>query len=178
MTDFDTTPSDVNATLPVVDEPPTDAPTVIPTDAPPAKVSRPRAPKFTATFDGQTFVLEKYAFPIKPVRFEVLVDGVKCDAAGTSGKAKSYTYILIKNVSFWVPVVVAADTVITTNIPANFDGVGEVEVRKSYYKPKAAADGAPEPTGDAPAATGEAVAPTPEEAVAPDAPKAARRARK
>lgn len=124
-----------------------------------AKDAKPRQPKLTVTVDGKTQALLKYPFPVKAATFPVKVNGEGAVAACTAGRGKSYTYILYKNTSFYVPGTLAVDAALSINFPEGYKFDDVKAARVSNYKPKKPAK--PKTEGDAKIAEGgEASAPT------------------
>lgn len=142
----------------------------------PVKESKPRPPKLTVTFEGKEQPLLKYPFPVKAAKFPVLVNGEAADAAITEGRGKAYTYILYNNTSFYVPGKLPVDAVLTVNFPEGYPFDVDVEGRKSYYKPKAKAEGSDaNPEAGSAVDNGGAVETVETEPAAEAAPKAKRR---
>lgn len=142
----------------------------------PVKESKPRPPKLTVTFEGTEQPLLKYPFPVKATKYPVLVNGHAADAAITEGRGKAYTYILFNTTSFYVPGKLPVDAALTVNFPEGYPFDADVEGRKSYYKPKAKAEGS-DANPEAPATSGEPGAESTDstEPAAEAAPKAKRR---
>jgi hypothetical protein len=147
-------------------------------EATPAPV-RTRAPALTATVDGVSHKLLKYAFPTKAIPFTLNVNGVEAHAAVTAGRGASYTYLLINNTGFYLPkdVVLEAGAGVEINFPDGYSFDETQAVRVSTYKPKAkrvATEG--EVADDIAAETGEYTEQeVAEEQVADEAPKRASR---
>lgn len=100
------------------------------------KESKPRQPRLTLTCHGETQALLKYPFPVKAAHYPVKVNGEEAIAATTSGRGKSYTYILYKNTSFYVPGTLPVDTECTIAFPEGYKFDETKQTRSSSYKPK------------------------------------------
>lgn len=138
---------------------------------------RTRAPALTATVDGVSHKLLKYAFPTKAIPFTLTVNDVEAHAAVTAGRGASYTYLLINNTGFYLPkdVVLEAGAAVEINFPDGYSFDDVQAVRVSTYKPKAkrvVADGEEAPAEEAGEYTEQEVA---EEQAADEAPKRASR---
>jgi hypothetical protein len=101
-----------------------------------AKESKPRQPRLTVTYNGETQPLLKYPFPVKAATFPVTVNGAPAVAACTAGRGKAYTYILFNNTSFYVPGTIPVDASLTVVFPENYKFDDVKAVRTSTYKPK------------------------------------------
>lgn len=114
--------------------PQADAGTTAAADA--AKDAKPRQPKLTVTVDGKTQALLKYPFPVKAATFPVTVNGEAALASCTAGRGKSYTYILFKNTSFYVPGTLPVDAALSVSFPTDYKFDEAKVARVSNYKPK------------------------------------------
>lgn len=154
-------------------------PTTTPAATPAAPPAAPRV-KLTLKHGDKEHSLLKYAFPVKAATYPIKVNGVEVKAASTTGRGRSYTYLLINNTSFYVSGILPTAAEVTVNFPEDYKFDETIAKRVSTYKPKKPAKPA-EPNGAAsgtqtpdPAAPATAA---PQAAAEASAPKAARRAK-
>ena len=111
------------------------------TEAPVAaakKVYKPAAPAkglFLKVGD-RSLPIVRYPFPIKFNAINLVVNGVKCEAATTKGKDFPYTYFYIDNTSLSVMEHLADGTECTFTPPDGFKYDAERKPRVSNYKKK------------------------------------------
>lgn len=152
-----------------------------------AKPAVVRAPKLVYKLaDGTSGSLLKYPFPAKAVKYPVKVNGAEVSAASTTGKGKSYTYLMINNTSFYVPGLLLVDAEVSVDFPEGYKFDDAVAARVSTYKPKTPKAAAPATSGDSSVAsasdqtaveTAQATADAAEAAPAAPVMKAARRSK-
>lgn len=73
------------------------------------------------TPEGTKLKAIKYPMPLKAPRFNLLVNGVECEAAQTTFRDIKYTYFMFKDCSFYVPGHLNQELEYTFEFPDSYD---------------------------------------------------------